>query len=148
MAEFKPKKLQFAPTVTSPRVEINNGEYHRAFDEKDQPFEASGFSRVDINDQGEETEVVVMTPREEEGLLLRSGLFVDVEAEKEAPVSDATGVGGEVVASSPTASSDRSGKVPNMPDIPPPPPPPARDDRPSNSPAKGKIGGTPASPDA
>jgi hypothetical protein len=137
MAEFKPKKLQFAPTVTSPRVEINNGEYHRAFDEKDQPFEASGFSRVEINDQGEETEVVVMTPREEEGLLLRSGLFVDVDAEKEAPVSDATTAGGEVVESSTAPSLQKT-----------PPPPPARNDRPSNSPAKGKIGGAPASPDA
>lgn len=56
----KPKvKLQFADDQKSPTLEINNGDYGRAFDAKDQPFECD---------------------EEEAAMLLRSGLFVEAKA--------------------------------------------------------------------
>lgn len=99
MSDEKPTiKLKFAPLVPatdendkpreqSPVVEIANGEYHRRFEAKDQPFEVTGFTRVELDEAGKErvdsknNKIVtaILTPAEEAHLLLNTGHFVVVE---------------------------------------------------------------------
>jgi len=48
MAEIKPIKLRFADAVTSPVLEIGNGDYARKFETKDQPFECATEEECDM----------------------------------------------------------------------------------------------------
>jgi len=102
--------LKFRSAQESPTLEIGVGEYRRVFKAEEQPFEMTGVKRK-VGEPGEEREVVVVTPAEEERLLRNTGFFIgkDEEEEKEEP-EKVTGDGGQATEST-AAAAPKAGRA-------------------------------------